>query len=65
MLYIERRKMPLALFSVYDKSGLVAFAKRLAAHNWRFLASGGTAKALRDGGIEPMDIAESQVLPNC
>ena len=49
--------MPLALISVYDKSGLVPFAKRLAACGWRFLASGGTAVTLKEAGLEPIDIA--------
>ena len=49
--------MPLALISVYDKSGLVPFAKRLAACGWRFLASGGTAATLKEAGLEPIDIA--------
>jgi len=50
--------MPLALISVYDKTDLVPFASRLAAKGWRFLASGGSANALRDAGIEPIDVAE-------
>jgi phosphoribosylaminoimidazolecarboxamide formyltransferase/IMP cyclohydrolase len=49
--------MPLALISVYDKTGLVPFAQRLARQGWRFLASGGTAAALRGAGIEPVDVA--------
>ena len=49
--------MPLALISVYDKTGLVPFAQRLARQGWRFLASGGSAAALRGGGIEPVDVA--------
>ncbi|MEN6499148.1 MAG: bifunctional phosphoribosylaminoimidazolecarboxamide formyltransferase/IMP cyclohydrolase [Rectinema sp.] len=49
--------MPLALISVYDKTGLVPFAQRLARQGWRFLASGGSGAALRGGGIEPMDVA--------
>jgi len=49
--------MPLALISVYDKTGLVPFAQRLARQGWRFLASGGSAAALRGAGIEPMDVA--------
>ncbi len=49
--------MPLALISVYDKTGLVPFARRLAGKGWRFLASGGTAAALRGAGIESVDVA--------
>jgi len=34
--------MPTALLSVWDKSGLVPFAKELEKRNWRLVASGGT-----------------------
>ena len=50
--------MPLVLISVYDKKGLEQFAQRLARLGWTFLASGGTAEALRGAGIQPVDIAE-------
>lgn len=43
--------MPRALFSVSDKSGLVDLAQRLADYGWEIVASGGTAKALRDNGV--------------
>lgn len=49
--------MPLALISVYDKTALAPFAQRLARKGWRFLASGGSAAALRSAGIEPVDVA--------
>jgi len=49
--------MPLALLSVYDKTGLVPFARNLARKGWRFLASGGTAATLRGAGIDPIDVA--------
>uniref|UniRef100_A0A8C2WIQ7 Bifunctional purine biosynthesis protein ATIC n=1 Tax=Cyclopterus lumpus TaxID=8103 RepID=A0A8C2WIQ7_CYCLU len=41
----------LALLSVSDKSGLVDFAKRLVDVGLSLVASGGTAKALRDAGL--------------
>lgn len=50
--------MPLALISVYDKTGLAPFAQSLARYGWRFLASGGTAAALRAAGLESRDVAE-------
>jgi phosphoribosylaminoimidazolecarboxamide formyltransferase/IMP cyclohydrolase len=40
-----------ALLSVYDKTGLEAFARGLAAHGVELVASGGTAGALADAGI--------------
>ncbi len=47
-----------ALISVSDKNGIVEFAQRLEAMNWKILASGGTAKALRKGGISVKDVAD-------
>ena len=49
--------MPTALFSVSDKTGLVEFARGLHALGWDFLASGGTARALRDAGLPVTDVA--------
>lgn len=42
---------PAALLSVSDKAGLVDFAKRLVDAGLSLVASGGTAKALRDAGL--------------
>jgi phosphoribosylaminoimidazolecarboxamide formyltransferase/IMP cyclohydrolase len=42
---------PRALLSVYDKTGLVDFARRLEALGWELISSGGTAKALTEAGI--------------
>ncbi|HEY3217067.1 MAG TPA: bifunctional phosphoribosylaminoimidazolecarboxamide formyltransferase/IMP cyclohydrolase [Candidatus Eisenbacteria bacterium] len=41
-----------ALLSLSDKSGAVEFARALAEHGTRMLASGGTAKVLEQAGIE-------------
>ncbi len=49
--------MPTALFSAYDKEGVVLFAKALNALGWKLLASGGTAKAIADANIPVTDIA--------
>ena len=40
--------MPTAILSVYDKSGLVAFAQGLQRLGWKLVASGGTARLLRE-----------------
>ena len=48
---------PRALFSVSDKTGARDFAARLAAAGWRLLASGGTAKLLRETGLEVEEVA--------
>ena len=52
----EREKW--ALISVFNKEGIVEFAKRLVKLGWKILSSGGTAKVLREGGIEVRDVAE-------
>jgi phosphoribosylaminoimidazolecarboxamide formyltransferase/IMP cyclohydrolase len=47
-----------ALLSVYDKTGIVAFAQGLLAvpgQSWEILASGGTAKVLIEAGIPVTD----------
>ncbi|PWH19812.1 MAG: bifunctional phosphoribosylaminoimidazolecarboxamide formyltransferase/inosine monophosphate cyclohydrolase [Ardenticatenia bacterium] len=46
-----------ALISVSDKSGLVDFARGLAALNWRLIASGGSARALREAGLPVTEVA--------
>lgn len=40
-----------ALLSVSDKTGLLDFAKRLVNVGLSLVASGGTAKALREAGL--------------
>ena len=48
---------PRALFSVSDKTGASGFAARLAAEGWDLLASGGTAKLLREAGLQVEEVA--------
>ena len=50
--------MPTAILSVHDKSGIIEFAKGLADLGWALLASGGTAKMLRDQNIMVTEVAE-------
>ncbi len=47
-----------ALISVYDKTGVAEFAKRLAALGIEILSTGGTARLLRDAGVRVRDVAE-------
>ena len=47
-----------ALLSVSDKSGIVEFARELEAYNIQFISTGGTARILRDNGLEIMDVAD-------
>ncbi len=50
--------MSTALLSVSDKRGLVEMARALHELGWDMLASGGTAKALRQAGLPVTDVAE-------
>ncbi|KAI4199897.1 MAG: hypothetical protein LQ346_002506 [Caloplaca aetnensis] len=47
----------IAIVSVYNKTGLLDLAKGLIQHNTRILASGGTAKLIRDAGFDVHDIS--------
>jgi phosphoribosylaminoimidazolecarboxamide formyltransferase / IMP cyclohydrolase len=49
--------MPKAILSVHDKTGLLDFARGLAALGWALLASGGTAKLLRENGLDVTEVA--------
>jgi phosphoribosylaminoimidazolecarboxamide formyltransferase / IMP cyclohydrolase len=50
--------MPTAILSVHNKSGLIEFAKGLADLGWTLLASGGTAKMLRDNRLNVTEVAD-------
>jgi len=47
-----------ALISVFDKTGIVDFAKKLAALHVEILSTGGTAKLLREAGVSVRDVSE-------
>jgi phosphoribosylaminoimidazolecarboxamide formyltransferase / IMP cyclohydrolase len=47
-----------ALISVFDKTGVLDFAKRLAELKIEILSTGGTAKLLRDSGVAVKDVSE-------
>ena len=47
-----------ALISVYDKTGVVDFARELASLGVEIVSTGGTAKLLRDNGVPVRDVAE-------
>ncbi len=52
-----------ALLSVSDKTGLVELARALAGHGIALLSTGGTAKALRDAGLEVTDVSDHTGFP--
>jgi len=47
-----------ALISVFDKSGIVELAQRLAALKIEILSTGGTAKLLREAGLAVRDVSD-------
>ncbi|QQR83384.1 bifunctional phosphoribosylaminoimidazolecarboxamide formyltransferase/IMP cyclohydrolase [Candidatus Peregrinibacteria bacterium] len=52
-----------ALISVSDKSGIIDLAKVLAEKNVEILSTGGTAKLMRDNGIEVKDVSDYTGFP--
>jgi phosphoribosylaminoimidazolecarboxamide formyltransferase / IMP cyclohydrolase len=52
-----------ALLSVTDKSGIVEFGQFLAGHNVEILSTGGTAKALREGGVKVTEVSDFTGFP--
>jgi len=50
--------MTWALLSVWDKSGIIDLAKTLVDNNISILSSGGTGKALKEAGIDFVEVSE-------
>lgn len=50
--------MPRALLSVYDKTHLIEFAQGLHNLGWELIASGSTAKSLRDYNLPVTDVSD-------
>ncbi len=55
--------MKRAVVSVYDKTGIVEFARGLAEIGYEIVSTGGTAKVLRENGIEVKEVAEITGFP--
>src|SRR5580698_5126617 len=47
-----------ALISVFDKTGVVQFARELASLGVEIVSTGGSARLLREGGVGVRDVAE-------
>ncbi len=52
-----------ALISVSDKSGIVELGKLLAEKNVEILSTGGTAKILRENGVETIEVSDYTGFP--
>lgn len=52
-----------ALISVSDKDGIVELGKGLAEHGVELLSTGGTAKMLREAGLDVIEVAEHTGFP--
>jgi phosphoribosylaminoimidazolecarboxamide formyltransferase/IMP cyclohydrolase len=60
---IGLRKIRRALISVSDKTGIVDFARELKDFGVEIISTGGTAKALRQAGIEVRDVSDLTGFP--
>jgi phosphoribosylaminoimidazolecarboxamide formyltransferase/IMP cyclohydrolase len=56
-------KIKRALISVYDKSGLIPFARTLANAKIEIVSTGGTAQALRKAGLPVTDLSDYTGFP--
>jgi len=54
-----------ALLSVFDKTGIVDFARGLRSLGYEIVSTGGTSKALEDAGIRVVDVTGVTGFPEC
>ncbi len=59
----DLRSVRRALVSVSDKTGLVEFGRFLMERGVEILSTGGSAKALRDGGVAVVEVADYTGFP--
>ncbi|OIN85841.1 MAG: bifunctional phosphoribosylaminoimidazolecarboxamide formyltransferase/IMP cyclohydrolase [Alphaproteobacteria bacterium CG1_02_46_17] len=59
----DRVKIKTALLSVSDKTGLMELAQKLGQAGVKLLSTGGTAKALRDAGLDVTDVSSHTGFP--
>lgn len=63
MFMTQSRKIKRALISLSDKTGAVEFAQALAGFGVEIVSTGGTAKSLRDAGLDVTDVADVTGFP--
>jgi phosphoribosylaminoimidazolecarboxamide formyltransferase/IMP cyclohydrolase len=56
-------KIKTALISVSDKTGIIDLAKGLAGLGIKIMSTGGTAKSIRENGVEVTDVSEYTGFP--
>src|SRR4029453_18006839 len=59
----DLRKIERALISVSDKTGIVEFAQSLAEFRVEIISTGGTAKTLRENGLDVTALSENTGFP--
>ena len=59
----ELRKIKRALISVSDKSGIVQFAESLKKFGVEIISTGGTARSLRESGVEVTEVSDITGFP--
>ena len=52
-----------ALISVFDKNGILEFARSLERMDWEIISTGGTYKYLNDNGVNVVEIEEITRFP--
>ena len=55
---MESTSRPRALLSVYDKTGIIEFAKGLDSLGYELVSTGGTARKLREAGVEVIGVSD-------
>src|SRR6516225_7169767 len=59
----DQSRVSRALLSVSDKTGLIEFARALAAHGVELVSTGGTAKAIAGAGLKVRDVSDLTGFP--
>lgn len=59
----DLKRVTRALLSVSDKTGLIDFARALAGRGVALVSTGGTARAIKEAGIDVMDVADLTGFP--
>lgn len=55
--------MKLALISVYHKEGIDKIASKLKENGWEIISTGGTAKFLKENGIDVLEVSDLTEFP--